>query len=281
MTEIIVTVDATNAVTPRSTAGMTAPFASRTNRQMKPSMRMPMLHALILQRHRPLTLGARLARTPTWRVFRLLLATTRNTHASHDKIREDGTNTQVQEYISFPAMMEIGICTPPGDAAVFIDTAASYHMVSAESQLCQHVVNKIDCSVRAKGSCGLSSASSKGTLRFRLRNDRGESVPIHLEVLIVPNLGASVFSVGVLHEKGVKLNLLSNPPVMRDGNDTFPISTRVPRMFVLYILLDGQEEPYHIAHTAVDTDKWHRSMDPRRPHALNSSSGVYNKGECY
>ena len=89
--------------------------------------------------------------------------------------------------------MEIGTCTPPGDAAVFIDTAASHYMEPAESQLCQHVVNKIDCSVRVKGSCGLFSASSKGTLRFRLHNDRGELVPIHPEVLIVPNLGASVF----------------------------------------------------------------------------------------
>ena len=46
---------------------------------------------------------------------------------NHDQIREDGTNTQVQEDIAFPAMMDIGTCTPPGDAAVFMDTAvASY-----------------------------------------------------------------------------------------------------------------------------------------------------------
>ena len=68
-------------------------------------------------------------------------------------------------------MMENGTYTPPGDAAVFIDTADSHHMVPTESYLCQHVINKIDCSARVKGSCGLSSASSKGILRFRLRND--------------------------------------------------------------------------------------------------------------
>ena len=38
---------------------------------------------------------------------------------------------------------------------------------------------------------------------------------------------------------------------------------------VLHILLDGQEEPHHISHTAVDTDTWHRRMDPCRPRALN------------
>ena len=36
----------------------------------------------------------------------------------------------------------------------------------------------------------------KGTLALRLRDDRGEFVPIHSEVLIVPDLGASMFSVG-------------------------------------------------------------------------------------
>ena len=147
----------------------------------------------------------------------------------------------------------------PGDAAVFIDIAASHHMVPAESQLCQHVVNKIDCSVRVKGSYGLSNASSKGALRFHLRNDRGKLVPIDLEVQIVPNLGASVFSAGAL--------ILSNPPVLPDGNDVFPIVTGVSRMFVLLILLDGQEEPHHISHTTVDTDTWHRRMDLYHPRA--------------
>ena len=93
--------------------------------------------------------------------------------------RYDGANTQVQEDIAFPGMMEIGTCIPPGDAAVFIDTAALHHVVPAESQLCQNVVNKIDCCARVKGSCGLSSASC--TLRLCLRKDRSKLVPIHME----------------------------------------------------------------------------------------------------
>ena len=76
---------------------------------------------------------------------------------------------------------------------------------------------------------------------FRQRNERGELVAINLEVLIVPNLGASIFSVGAFHKKGVKLDLLSVPPVLRYGNHAFPISTQVPRMYVVHILPDVQE----------------------------------------
>ena len=55
MTETTATADVITAVTPRSTAGTTAPFASRTNRLMKPNILM--LHRLVPQRHLPLTLG--------------------------------------------------------------------------------------------------------------------------------------------------------------------------------------------------------------------------------
>ena len=91
----------------------------------------------------------------------------------------------MQKDIAFPAMMEIGTSTPPGDTAVSIDTAASNHMVTTESRLCQYGVDTIACSVRIKGSCGLSSATFEGTLVFRLRNEQGEMVPINLEVSIV------------------------------------------------------------------------------------------------
>ena len=77
-----------------------------------------------------------------------------------------------------------------------------------------------------------------------------------------------MFSDKALHEKGAKLDLRSNPPVLRNGNDAFPISTEFPRVFVLHILLDGQEESHHISHRAVDTDKWHRRVGPFRPRSL-------------
>ena len=77
---------------------------------------------------------------------------------SNDEIYEHGTNEKVQEDIAFPAMMETGNGTIPGHTAVFIDTAASNHMVPAGSQPCQHVVNKIGCCMRVRGSCGLTTA---------------------------------------------------------------------------------------------------------------------------
>ena len=76
---------------------------------------------------------------------------------------------------------------------------------------------------------------------FRLRNKRGELTAINLEVLIVPNLGASIFSVGALHEKGVRLDPLSVPPVLRYGNHAFLISTEVPRVYVVHIVPDAQQ----------------------------------------
>lgn len=54
--------DAIAGVTPRSTAATTAPFASRTNRRMKPHMLM--LHTLVQQRHILHTFGARLTSAP-------------------------------------------------------------------------------------------------------------------------------------------------------------------------------------------------------------------------
>ena len=62
MTERTATADSITAAAPRSTAGTTALFASRTNRLVKPNMRM--LHTLVPQRHLPLTLRARPPRTP-------------------------------------------------------------------------------------------------------------------------------------------------------------------------------------------------------------------------
>ena len=95
---------------------------------------------------------------------------------------------------------------------------------------------------------------------FRQRNERGELVAINLEVLIVPNLGASTFSVGALHEKGVKLGLLSVPPVLRYVNHTFPISTEVRQMYVVHIVPDAQETTQNICHTTVAVSYTHLTL---------------------
>ena len=137
--------------------------------------------------------------------------------------------------------------------------------------------------MRVGGYCGVTAARTKGDFAFRVRDDRGELVPVHLEVLIVHNLGAGVFSVGALNEKGVKLDLMANPPILRDGNSAFPVSTEYPRTFVVRILLSGRDKsPYEIlSHTAMDTDSCHRRMDPCRPRAMKQLAEELRTGANY
>ena len=74
---------------------------------------------------------------------------------------------------------------PVGSTTVFIDSAASNHMVSADSRISQHLVKTFDCNVRKKGSCGTSSTAKKGTLTFGIRGAQGKIIPVALEVLLV------------------------------------------------------------------------------------------------
>ena len=93
-------------------------------------------------------------------------------------------------------------------------------------------------------------------------------VPISLEVLIVPNLGASIFSVGTLHEKGVKLDLLSVPPVLRKGKHALPTSTEIPSRYVLHIVPDAQEMKQNVFRTTVGANEGHRRRGHCHPRAL-------------
>ena len=79
---------------------------------------------------------------------------------------ESPSHDEMQKDIAFPAMVEIGTSTPPRGTAVFIDTAASSNMVTAESRLRQHVVDTIACSVRIK---------VKGHADFRAQRPKGRS----------------------------------------------------------------------------------------------------------
>ena len=89
-----------------------------------------------------------------------------------------------------------------GSTTVFIDSAASSKMMSADSRISQQVVETSACNVSIKGSSGPSSATKKGTLKSRIRNAQDKIIAVALGVLIVRDLGASVVSVGVLAEKG-------------------------------------------------------------------------------
>ena len=130
---------------------------------------------------------------------------------------------------------------PVGSTTLFIDSAASSHMVSTYSRLSQHAVETSDCNVRIKGSCGTSSGTKKGTLKFGICNAQDKIIPVALEVLLV------------------KCDLSSTPPVLRHGTNSFPISTKVPRVYVVKIILndvnlDGSAK---IFRTKVDAHMWH------------------------
>ena len=136
-------------------------------------------------------------------------------------------------------------------------------MVCTESRISKQVIKLTDCDERIVGSCGTSNASKKGTLKFDVRNAQDQIIPVALEVLLVRNLGANVFSVGALTEKGVECDLLSTPPALRHGNRNFSISTAIPRMYVVNVIIDDVNlDKVDIYRTKVDAHMWHRKMEP-------------------
>ena len=147
-------------------------------------------------------------------------------------------------------------------------------MVSADSPASEYVVKRSDCNIRIKGSCGMSSANTKGTLQFGIRNDRNQIVPVSLEVLLVRDLGANIFSVGALKEKGVLCDLMFTPPALRCGTHVFPVSTEIPRMYVVNIILDGAslDESAQVLSTKLDAHLWHRRMG-QQPACSSTASG--------
>ena len=164
-------------------------------------------------------------------------------------------------------------------------------MVCTESRISKQVIKLTDWDVRIIGSCGTSNATKKGTLKFGIRNAQDQIIPVALEVLLVCNIGANIFSVGALAEKGVKCDLLSTPPALRHGNHAFPISTAIPRMYVVNIIIDAVSlDTVDICRTKVDTHTWHRRMGHCNPRALQQvedkdQSGVtfnenIDSGDC-
>eukprot|EP00903_Cladosiphon_okamuranus_P021851 g20088.t1 len=155
------------------------------------------------------------------------------------------------------------------DSTCYVDSAASSHMVDEQSRLSHHVLNPVDCAVRIIGSCGTSDATKKGTLKFGVRNDQDQVVRVALEVLLVRGLGANILSVGALAEKGVMCDLMSTPPALRTGNQVFPLSTAVPRMYVLNVIIDDVNlGAVEVNRTKVDAHLWHRRMGHCNSRAL-------------
>ena len=83
------------------------------------------------------------------------------------------------------------------------------------------------------------------------------------------NLGTNIFSVGALAEKGVKCDLMSTTPALRHGNYTFPISTAIPRTYVVNIIIDDVNlDTVDFNRTKEDAHMWHRRMGQCNPRAL-------------
>ncbi len=167
-----------------------------------------------------------------------------------------------------------------GSTIMFVDTAASSHMVSADSYASRYVTEKSDCNVRIKGSCGTSSAAQKGILRFGISNDRNQLVPVELQVLLVDNLGANILSVGALKERGVMCDLLSTPPALRSSDQAFPISTEISRMYSVNIVLDDMrmDGTAMLLKTKVNAHMWHRRMGHCNPRALQQLASKEHSG---
>ncbi|CAB1115713.1 unnamed protein product [Ectocarpus sp. CCAP 1310/34] len=198
--------------------------------------------------------------------------------ASYEQEKDPPAAIQHKELVAYTNILRAVDKTAPAEnTRVFIDTAVSGHTVSGESPVSQHVVDLVDCDVRIEGSCGASSATKKATLKFKLKNGKGQPVPIELEGLLVRDLGANIFSVGAFDDEGVKTDLLSAPPALRTRNLSFPISTvEVPRMCVVNLILDdlNLDLPTSPLVFRADTDAgdWHRRMGHCNARALKQLS---------
>ena len=145
-----------------------------------------------------------------------------------------------------------------------------------------YVLNPVDCAVRIIGSCGTSSATKKGTLKFGIRHAHNDVIKVALDVLLVRDLGANILSVGALAEKGVKCDLMSTPPALRRGDQSFPISTALPRMYVMEVIIDDLNmDPGEVYRTKVDAHLWHRQMGHCNPRALQQLADKDSTGVCF
>ncbi|CAB1121335.1 unnamed protein product [Ectocarpus sp. CCAP 1310/34] len=186
-----------------------------------------------------------------------------------DQQAEDANETTELVTYTSGFQVEKGESKAVGDTTLYIDSGASSHMVNAQSRMFKHVLNPVDCAVRIIGSCGTSSATKKGTLKFGIRNAHEEVVKVGLNVLLVRDLGTNILSVGALAEKGLKCDLISTLPALRRGDRTFPISTAVPRMYMMNVIVDDLNlHDVDVYHTKVDAHLWHRRMGHCNPRAL-------------
>lgn len=115
---------------------------------------------------------------------------------------EDTTAVQivpVESISALPKTTELSMKTKT-DQHARIHTTATATITNRNSPLALLVKKPFDCKVRVKRSCRESIATTKGTLPFWIVVGTGKKISATLELLVVPNLGATLFSVGALRD---------------------------------------------------------------------------------
>ena len=91
----------------------------------------------------------------------------------------------------------------------------------------------------------IACQTQRCTPKFRFQCDEEEVVPARPEVLIVPELDASIVSLGRLHQKRLMVDLLSKPPASRSGQSRFLNIDRNSKMSILPLQSDEQPKQLH------------------------------------
>lgn len=63
--------------------------------------------------------------------------------------------------------------TRGNEIKVYVDSAASTHIIDEDLELGSYITSTTDYNMRAKCSCGTSVARKRGNLDVRLKNSRG------------------------------------------------------------------------------------------------------------
>lgn len=131
------------------------------------------------------------------------------------------------------------------DNPVFLDSAATAHMIHGDSNLSRYVTRETRCDIVTHGSCSKTRAERKGRLDFTVTNTKGRRRGVyHLEVPVAPKLGANLLSLGALEEKGARSGSSRSPPVPRCRELEYPLSLHVNRMYPLKIIPVQGEQAY-------------------------------------
>lgn len=133
-------------------------------------------------------------------------------------------------------------------------------MLDSSSPFNKNLKELREYKVRTRGSCGATETNTKGCLYFKLQTVEGCRIPVHPELLRVTKLGADRFSFGTLEEKGIRSKLICDPPVLEFGDETFPVSKEMKRMFIPSVIIANNKGEV-FASAQDESEIWHRRLE--------------------